>query len=177
MRTEALGQRGHMRSSQLSAWGGTAQIQRHFRELKFAPTLMGEANYASGDQCPEDGVVNTLDQLYPTNHSIYGIVDQIGRRNTKNIRGGVWLHPEKWLTLKGESHYFWLANAHDGLHAASGAAFTDIGPEVDVLADVMLSRFYDIGAQYGRLLPGRFLPTYTKGGGRSFYAFFLDLHL
>lgn len=184
---EALGQRGHLAGSQLSAWGGMVQVQRHFRHFALSPTLLGEANYASGDHRAGDGVVNTLDQLYPTNHGIYGITDQVGRRNTKNIRGGVWLHPEKWLTLKGETHYFWLANSHDGLYAANGAmigpavaggaAYTDIGPEVDVLADVKLSRYYDIGAQFGHLFPGRYLETYMKGGGRSFYAFFVDFHL
>ncbi|MBI2687770.1 MAG: alginate export family protein [Acidobacteria bacterium] len=168
--TEALGQHSDQ-------WAGLLQIQRHFRDFRWAPALVGETNYASGG----------LDQLYPTNHSIYGIADQIGRRNTKNVRGGIWLHPEKWLTLKGEGHFFWLADSHEGLYAASGAQtvapviggakYTDVGPELDLLADVKLSRFYDIGAQYGHLFPGKFLETYSNGAGRSFYAVFLDFHL
>lgn len=168
--TEALEQTGHQ-------WAGLVQLQRHFRECWWSPTLMAEANYASGG----------LDQLYPTNHGIYGVADQIGRRNTKNVRGGLWIHPRKWLTLKGEGHSFWLADRHQGLYGASGgllvaapaggAAFGDVGPEVDLLADIKLSRFYDVGAQYGHLFPGQFLEHYSKGAGRSFYAVFLDFHL
>lgn len=158
-------------------WAGLVQIQRHFRHLRWSPVGIGEVNYASA----------SFDQLYPTNHSIYGIADQIGRRNTKSVRAGAWVHPRKWLTVKGESHHFWLADAHQGLYAANGAltvpapaagvAVTDVGPEVDVLADVKLSKMYDIGAQYGHLFPGRFLQAQGKGTGRGFYAVFLDFHL
>jgi hypothetical protein len=162
---------------QAAGMAGTLQVQRLFQSLRWTPTLMGEGNYAG---------VN-FDQLYPTNHGMYGIADQIGRRNTKNVRGGIWLHPEKWLTLKAEGHSFWLASRHAGLYAfngaltvpavAGGASRTDVGRELDVLSEVKLSRHYDIGLQYGHLFPGDFLKTYTPGASRSFYAVYLDLRL
>ncbi len=167
---EALGQKGH-------EWAGTAQVRRQFSDLPGKPTILGEANYAS----------TNLDQLYPTNHGIYGVADQIGRRNTQNLRSGLWIQPRKWLTLKGEGHYFWLANARAGLYAASGAltvpavaggaSHTDVGPEVDLLAELRLSRHYDIGAQFGHLFPGQFLKERNAGVGRTFCALFLDVHL
>ncbi|MCA2969942.1 MAG: hypothetical protein INH43_15620 [Acidobacteriaceae bacterium] len=58
----------------------TAQRKRHFRDRRWQPTLLGEANYAS----------THLDPLYPTHHGVYGIAGQIGRRNTKSPRAGVY---------------------------------------------------------------------------------------
>jgi len=155
----------------------TLQVQRLFPRLAWQPTVMGEGNYAGPN----------FDQLYPTNHGIYGIADQIGRRNAKNIRCGLWLHPVKWLTVKTEGHSFWLADRFAALYAfngaasvpavAGGAVSTDAGKELDLLSEVRLSRHYDIGLQYGHLFPGEFLKTYTPGAGRSFYAVYIDLRL
>lgn len=184
---EALAQRGEIGPARLSAWAATAQVRRRFASLFWTPSFLAETNYASGDHRRNDNVVNTLDQLYPTNHGIYGIADQIGRRNSKNVRAGWWVKPEKWLTLKAEGHYFWLADANDALYAAGGAVsvpsvrggakYTAVGPELDLLADVKLSKYYDVGAQVGHLFPGPFLRAYSAGGGRTFYAVFLDVHL
>lgn len=184
---EALVQNGKLGNSPLHAWAATLQVQRKIGHLRWGPSLLGEYNFASGDRRPNDGIVNTFDQLYPTNHSIYGVTDQIGRRNTSNVRSALTVHPLKWLTVRGEHHSFWLASRYDGLYAASGAvtvaavaggaAHTHVGREVDVVADVRLSRHYDLGAQAGHLIPGAFLQAYSKGAGRTFYAMFLNLHL
>ncbi len=184
---ELLGQRGHIGNADLRGYGATVQVQRHLRMLPWQPTLLSEGNYASGDRRAGDGVVNTLDQLYPTNHGIYGVADQIGRRNNRNVRAGVWLHPEKRLTLKAEGHHFWLASAGDALYGASGAVLapavrggastTDIGKELDLLADLKLSRYTDFGFQFGHLFAGSFLKRYSPGADRGFYAVFLDFHM
>jgi hypothetical protein len=147
---ELIHQKGRISASRLSAWAATIQVQKLFSSVRWRPSALAEANYASGDKNRSDNVVHTYDQLYPTNHGIYGVADQIGRRNTKNIRGGIWLRPEKWLTLKVEAHSFWLANRNDGLYAAGGnvsvaaptggAASVDVGRELDFIADLKISR-------------------------------------
>lgn len=184
---EAIRQSGSIANSNLAAWAATLQLQRRFFTLRWSPSLLAETNYASGDRSRGDNVVNTFDQLYPTNHGIYGIADQIGRRNNQNIRGGLWLRPRKWLTVKSEGHSFWLASACDALYQYNGAITvpavagcatdTHIGNELDFLADIKVSKFYDIGAQYGHLFPGEFLNRYSKHSGRTFYAFFIDFKL
>lgn len=180
-------QTGANRANSLSAWAFTFRGDRFFPSLRWQPSLMTEFNYASGDKHPGDGITNTLDQLYPTNHGIYGVADVIGRRNAKNIRGGLWIRPRRWLTLKTEGHGFWLASRYDGLYVASGAlavnvpitgaAATHVGNEIDIIGEVKLNRHYDIGAQYGHLFSGAFLDRYTAGGDRGFYAVFLDWRL
>lgn len=184
---EILLQRGNVSSSRLSAWAATIQVQRLFTRLRWQPSLLAEYNYASGDNGRGDNVVNTFDQLYPTNHYFYGIADQVARRNMKNVRGGVWVHPRKWLTLKAEGHSFWLANRNDAFYlfngnvsvpaVAGGARVTHAGQELDVIGEVKLSNFYDIGAQCGHLFPGSFLRRYTSGAGRTFYAAFISFRL
>lgn len=184
---EGLVQDGQLGQSPLHAWAATVQVQRKIGHLPWKPSVLGEYNYASGDRRPNDGVVNTFDQLYPTNHGIYGVTDQIGRRNTSNVRSALILRRNKWLTVRGEHHSFWLASRYDALYSASGAAsvaavpggaaYTHVGREVDIVADMKLSRYYDIGAQAGHLFPGAFLQTYSRGAGRTFYVVFLDVHL
>lgn len=183
---EATGQRGDIGTSRLASWAFTA-IGRHiWNDVAWRPTAVGEFTFASGDRNASDGVVNTFDQLYPTNHGKYGVVDVVGRRNLKDVSGGVWLHPFRRLTLKTEGHSLWLANRHDGLYPGGsasipavpgGAISTDIGRELDVMSDFQISKHYDIGMQIGHLFPGKFVRTYSPGGGRTFYTVYLDLRI
>ncbi len=184
---EIIGQRGAIVSGALRSWAATAQAQRILGSLPWKPSLLAEYNYASGDRNPKDNTIGTFDQLYPTNHSIYGVADQIGRRNTSNVRGGIWLRPHKSVLIKTEGHSFWLASRYDALYAANGAVsvpavaggakYGHVGTEFDITGEVKLSRYYVFGAQFGHLFPGRFLETYTPGVGHAFYAVYLDIHL
>lgn len=184
---EALAQRGHVAGSDLEAYAWLAQVQRHFPTAGWTPTVLAEVNYASGDADRGDGVVQTFDQLYPTNHSIYGVADRVGRRNTRNGRVGASLHPARKLTVKAEGNAFWLASRHDALYAASGAVAvravpggarsTFVGHELDLIADYKVSRHLDLGAQFGHLFPGAFLKTYDTTVRHSFYCVFVDIHL
>lgn len=49
------------------------------------PRLALEHNYASGDSDPNDGNVNTLQNLFPTNHKFYGAMDVFARQNMHNV--------------------------------------------------------------------------------------------
>lgn len=106
----------------------------------------------------------------------------------EDARGPLHQHLPPSITLGAHvRHHFWLASARAGLYAANGspivaaipggASSTDVGPELDLLADIKLSRHYDIGAQWGHLFPGPFLRQYSSHDGRTFYAVFLDVHL
>ncbi len=132
-----------------------AQFRYQLLKMRWKPSILTEFNFASSDRHPNDGRVNTFDQLYPTNHSPYGSVDAIGRRNTKQIKARYWIQPKSWLLLKAEGHQFWLASKYDGLFAAggnltvapvlTGANSTNIGGEIDGGAAFTLSRHYTVG--------------------------------
>ncbi len=185
--SELIGQRGTIGASSLRAWSVLAQANRRISQLPWNATLATEFNYASGDRHQGDGQVNTFDQLYPTNHLIYGLTDQQGRRNAENMRAALKLQPRKWLTVRAEERYLWLASKYDALYAFNGAIsvpavrggaqYRDVGHEFDVMGDFVTSKYYNIGAQWGHLTAGKFLKTYSPGSGRGFYAFFVDFHL
>ena len=63
----------------------------------------------------------TYDQLYPTNHDKYGIIDQVGLRNLHNVRFGVTQKPHARVSVEIDYNSFWLAHRRDGLYTASGA--------------------------------------------------------
>lgn len=184
---EGLAQTGKLAGARQRAWAATLQIERRLPHLPWDFALLGEYNYASGDRRPNDGVIQTFDQLYPTNHGIYGISDQIGRRNTSNVRAAASIRPLKRLAIRGEHHSFWLASRFDALYAASGgvsiaavpggATATHVGRELDVVADVRLSPHYVLGAQFGHFYSGAFVKRYSPGADRNFYALFLDVRL
>ncbi len=185
--SEMISQRGTIGTASLRAWAFMAQGNRRISQLPWNATLSTEFNYASGDRRQGDGQVNTFDQLYPTNHLIYGLTDQQGRRNAENVRAALKLQPRKWLTVRAEERYLWLASKYDALYVfngaisvpaiAGGARYRDVGSEFDVMGDFVTSKYYSIGAQWGHLTAGKFLKTYSPGSGRGFYAFFFDFHL
>ncbi|MCB1019961.1 MAG: alginate export family protein, partial [Acidobacteria bacterium] len=112
---DILTQRGDIGPSRLESWGLTLIGKRKFPSVEWTPEASLEYDFASGDHNPDDGVVNTLDQIYPTNHGKYGVVDQIGRRNMKDAAVGLTVHPFDRLAIKTEGHSFWLANRNDAL--------------------------------------------------------------
>ncbi len=183
--TEVSVQRGRIGQADLSSWAGMVQGQRRWANRPWKPVAVLEYDFASGDRTPNDGVINTFDQLYPTNHGKYGVVDQVGRRNTKDAMAGLWFSPHRALKLKAEGHSFWLANRFDALYGAGGGAVvapisggastTDVGREIDISADWKPTQHYEIGFQYGRLIPGKFLKRYSPGFDRSFYTVFLTV--
>ncbi|MBS1835933.1 MAG: alginate export family protein [Acidobacteria bacterium] len=185
--TEAIGQTGTIGTAQLRASAYLAQLNYKFTQVKWTPTLATEYNYASGDNKRGDNMVNTFDQLYPTNHLIYGVVDQQGRRNAENVRGGLKLQPRKWLAVRAEQRWLWLASRNDALYlfngavsvpaVAGGAKYRDVGHEFDLIGDITSFQYTAIGIQWGYLTPGKFLKTYSAGSGRMFYCFYVDFKL
>ena len=181
--TEVSLQRGTIGSDSLRTWAFTGQAQRRWRDRRFSPVAIAEFNFASADRTPGDGVIQTFDQIYPTNHGKYGIVDQVGRRNTRNVRAGLWLSPGEDLMLRAEGHSFWIASRYDALYGAGGGVVvsrvqagsdsTDVGREFDITADWKPSQHYELGVQCGRLFPGQFLRRRSPGFPRSFYTVYL----
>jgi hypothetical protein len=185
---EAVKQQGAVRPGiHLDSWAALVHVQRHWKSKPWQPSAIGEFNHASGDKRAGDTTVNTFDQLYPTNHGIYGIVDQVGRRNTRQIRGGIWMQPRKWLTVKTEGHAFWLASRYDGLYnapgamvigpVAGGATSTHVGSEFDAILEAKPNTFFTIGAQYGHFFSGDFIKQNSGGVSPVFYAMYLDFRM
>ena len=172
---EMARQDGSLGSDTVRAWAGHWQARKTFAGT-VTPRVFGEYNYASGDRNPADGVRGTFDQLYPTGHDKLGLSDQVGWRNTRHVRAGVELTPVKGLPVTTSYHSWWLADAHDGLYAASGAlvarvatgaASTHVGQELDVQTSRTLTPQLQLAAGYAHIFSGPFLKQATPGASYS----------
>lgn len=172
--TEMAFQTGSLGSDKVRAWAGHWVAGRTLRRVKWTPRVSAEYNYATGDKDPRDGRRGTFDQLYPTNHDKYGLTDQMGWRNMRDLRFGLDLKPRsKWLIVVNW-HDWWLASARDALYnsagnpiarVADGSGGTHVGQEAGVQAIYTLSPQMQIGAAVGHVFPGEFLKKATPGKG------------
>ena len=118
-----------------------------------------------GGPTRKDGVRNTFDQFYPSNHSYYGMIDQFGWKNMKNFRAGFDLVPVKKIKFRTDFNEFYLATVQDSLYNSSGtsavlnrkATSAHIGSELNTVALYQWTKIWKFGAGFGRLYAGDFL--------------------
>jgi hypothetical protein len=168
-------QRGSLGTDDVAAWAGHWQL-RESLPGPGAVRLIGEYNYASGDDDPADGVRGTFDQLYPTPHDKYGLSDQIGWKNLHHARAGLELTPFKGLPVTTNYHSWWLAEPRDAAYAAGGAPIAriitgaperHIGQEVDVQVSRAVTPQIQVAAGYAHIFTGAFLKQATPGASYS----------
>jgi hypothetical protein len=169
--TEVMFQTGDFGGDDIKAGALHARLGYQFNAAG-SPKLRFEYNFASGDGETGDGTRGTFDQLYPTNHDKYGIMDLVGLRNMHDLRTGVLFKPTKKFDLEFDYHSFWLADRNDGLYNAAGALvaripggspFSHIAQEFDVQGTYRLGWGVTFGAGYGHWFPGDFWEAATKG--------------
>lgn len=168
---EMARQNGTLGVDSIGAWAGHWTVGKTFL-VKFTPRILGEYNYASGTANPAGAKISTFDQLYPSGHDKFGVADQVGWRNIRDIRTGVQLKPVARLNMSVIYHDFSLADARDGLYASngsvavkslSGIAGTHVGQEIDEQGMYRLNRAVLFGLGYGHIIPGQFLKVATPG--------------
>ncbi len=170
--TEIAAQTGFAGKASIGAWAGHWVTGYTLAAARWKPRMLIEYNYATGDKNPKDGSRGTFDQLYPAAHDKYGLADQVGWRNIKDLRTGIELTPRHKMTSAVVYHDYWLASARDGLYAASGAlmvrkldgsAGTHVGQELDVQGFYAFNKSTLFGAGIGHLFPGEFLKKASPG--------------
>lgn len=167
-----LRQFGTIGTDTVSAYAVNLSAGLTMKGAPLKPRVFVDYAYASGDKNAHDGRNNTFDQLYPSNHGLYGIVDLFGWRNIMDVKTGVEVKPWKKVQLAAVTHSLYLANAHDGLYngsgnlvvrKADGSAGTHIGQELEGTGSYSLTNYLSFGAGYGHLFPGQFIKEATKG--------------
>jgi hypothetical protein len=167
-----LRQYGNIGADTVSAYAFNLAAGYTLKNAPLQPRVFVDWAYASGDKNARDGRNNTFDQLYPSGHGLYGIVDLFGWRNLSDVKTGVEIKPWKKTQLSAVTNSLYLANAHDGLYngagnlvvrKADGSAGTHIGQELEGTGSYAFTRFLSAGAGYGHLFPGHFIKSATKG--------------
>jgi hypothetical protein len=164
-------QRGTYAADDVSSWAGSWGLGYLLNNSALKPKVLFEYNYATGDKVVGDGKRGTFDQLYPSNHPLYGIADVVGWRNTSNYKVGLDVQATKRLRLQFDVNNFYLATTQDALYTDGGsAAVTNrkatsrhVGWEPDLQATFKVSKMVNVGAGYGALIPGKFLKESTAG--------------
>jgi hypothetical protein len=161
-------QLGERASSDVVAGMATAGVGRHLKSVWATPTAWIYYDYASGDSDPNSGTAHTFNQLFPFGHYYMGWIDLVGRQNIHDLNAHIYFYPAPWVTMFVQYHRFWLDQPTDALYNvagrpyatrrdATGAAGTDVGHEIDLVANFHLARYTDLMVGYSKLFGGRFL--------------------
>lgn len=136
--------------------------------------------FASGDEDPGDGEIQTFDNLYPTNHPLYGYIDYMAWKNMKNLEISLSLKPHKEVWASLDYHLFSLGEPRDAWYLASGASFmrdvtgkagTDVGKELDLTVKLFPREKLQLQAGYSLFFPGEFVRNVKGRNDTSHWMF------
>jgi hypothetical protein len=91
----------------------------------WTPRVFTSFDYGSGSGNPNSGTSNTFQNLYPTNHPLYGIMDRFSLQNMYQATVGVIAKPLDNLTVRLDYHNNWLVSTEDEWRYANQ---TPVGP-------------------------------------------------
>jgi len=173
---EGIVQRGSYSSDKVVAHAYSGVLGWTVLNTSMKPRLSVEYSYASGDAGNKDGLRNTFDQFYPSNHGYYGMIDQFGWKNLKNFRTGFDLQPLRKFKLRTDYNTFNLANVKDSLYGSSGtsvvlnraATSSRIGEEINTVGLYQWSKIWKFGAGFGHLFEGAYLKQSKADFGYSY---------
>jgi hypothetical protein len=164
---EIMGQLGDYANQHLSALAVTIGLGRTWSDRPLQPTLWIYNDYASGTDHPETNQRrHTFNQLFPSGHSYFGYLDQVGRQNIDDINLQLSVRPTKWNTTLLQAHFFYLDSATDALYNAQGNAVRQdptgqaghhVGNELDLLSTFRLTAHQEFSIGYSKLFAGQFL--------------------
>jgi hypothetical protein len=178
--SETVVQRGSVGRETTDAWAQHLKVRAP--AIARGLRVVGEYNFASGDDDPADGRRGTFDLLYPTPHDKYGLADQIGWRNIHHARAAAEIAWVRALPITVAYHSWWLASGRDGLYSAGGASVARIpegaanrhvGHELDLQASRAVTPQLQLAGGYAFIQPGAFLKAATPGA--SFHSTFVML--
>lgn len=133
-----------------------------------------EVNAASGGSTP--GKSRTFDNLYPTNHKFYGIMDMFAWMNMTEIALIAEVKANSKLDFKASARSFALQNSKDAWYGAggapnrrvgggifrdvTGAAGREVGLEFDLDATLRPDKYSTVQAGIATFLPGPFVESF-----------------
>lgn len=162
---EAAYQLGDVGDADISAWMLAAELAYAPVGAAWTPRIWVNADYASGDDSPGDGEVETFNQLFPLGHAFFGHQDFIGRQNLVAASVGASAKPIPALLLRAEVLSFWRADSDDGVYNAGGGVLrpaggsdeSHVGVEFDFTATYTFDPHTALEAGYAHFFPGNFI--------------------
>jgi hypothetical protein len=161
---------GDVRGLELNAFAATVGGGFNF-DAPWKPRLYAEYNYASGDSNSADGDIDTFQNLFPTNHKFYGIMDVFAWQNLHNAMLSFKVTPVKNVTAQVDYNAFWLADTNDvwyrangltavrPLNAAARNASSYCGSEVDFVVTWNVCKNLQVQGGYSHFFAGDYLKS------------------
>ncbi len=165
---------GDVRGLSLSAFAANVGAGYNF-DTPLKPRIYAEYNYASGDSNSADGSIGTFQNLFPTNHKFYGMMDAFAWQNLHNVMLSFKITPVKDVTAQVDYNAFWLADTGDTwyrangltavrtLNAAARNASSFCGHEVDFVVNWNVNKHLQVQGGYSHFFAG----SYLRGTGAS----------
>ncbi len=158
----------------LSAFAVHAGAGYTFKNVTWTPRVGLTYDFASGDDNPNDSDSQSFQNLFPSNHDKFGLMDEFGWRNIHDLRFEVNLKPIKKLSFDYHYHAFWLADTHDFWYRGNGistlrtttpdghdvrtiGASNYAGQEVDFIASYDVTKNLKVQAGYAHFFAGQYL--------------------
>ena len=165
------------RNLEQRAYAAVASVGYTWTNVPGNPRAGLEYLYSSGDGNPTDGKHETFDNLFPTNHRQFGLMDIFSWQNDQVLRFMSSIQPLEALTLAADYRLIWLADPHDsfytnkgarrgGLAPTAGAGYginpnfnNYVGSEIDLVATYAFKRFASLQAGLGHFFVGDYVKS------------------
>jgi hypothetical protein len=160
---------GKVRDLNLSAAAVNAGVGYNFLQTPWTPRIFAEYNYATGDDNPADRDLGTFQNLFPTNHKFYGIMDLFSWQNMQDVHVSVSVQPFKTLNAEVGYYAHWLANNNDAWYRANGLvavrplnataenASPYQGSELDAILTWSPRKYFQLQGGYAHFFAGNYL--------------------
>lgn len=163
--TEFVVQSGTAGGRDLRAFASYIEAGYTF-QAPWKPRAGLEYSYASGDGNPADNQQGAFQNLFPTNHLHYGLLDAFSWSNIHDVALHLSAKPTAKLTANLDFHLFWLddtadtwrrANATTPVRAAAPAASNYAGSELDLLMSYAVCSSLNVTFGYSHFFAGDYL--------------------
>lgn len=166
---EGAYQVGQVRDLSLNAGAIHAGFGYNWMDVTWKPRLWTEYNFATGDSDPTDDNIETFQNLFPTNHKFYGIMDLFAWQNLHNPMARLQASPMKNVVAQLDYNAFWLANTNDVGYRANGltplrpltpaarTANNYVGSEIDFVVTWNVNKNVNVQAGYSHFFAGAYL--------------------
>lgn len=167
--TEMAFQTGEVSGRDLSAFAGHWGVGYNWLKSPWKTRLGFQYNYSTGDGDPNDGDLQSFQNLYPTNHMFYGFMDTTGWMNMHNPQLNLSFMPTSKLKIMIDYHVYWMANTADAWYRVNGvtrvrpvngaatSAGAYRGQEIDFTAIYKLNPHVAFQAGYSYFMAGDYL--------------------
>ncbi|MBI4460358.1 MAG: alginate export family protein [Acidobacteria bacterium] len=142
-----------------------AAVGRYRSAGRLAPEAGFEYDFATGDSDPKDGRSEEFNNLFPTNHLLYGYADYLGWRNMQDFKPYFSFAPFANGRAELSYHRFLLVESRGAWKNAGGKVLgldptgllgTDLGHEVDLTLTFPLYERVRVLGGYSVFIPGKF---------------------